>query len=130
LKSIDTNVLVRYVTRDCPTQSAAVERLLSDSVGTWFVPITVSLELEWVLRSRYKRRAEDVSKIFDDLLGVGQLSLQHGNAIELALDLCEDHSGDFADCLHIALAAVEGNSPLLTFDIEAAGLPGAELLTV
>lgn len=51
MRAIDTNVLVRSLVRDHPAQGARAERLLAE--GDIFVPITVILELEWVLRSRY-----------------------------------------------------------------------------
>ena len=51
MRAVDTNVLVRALVRDDAAQSAKAEEVLArDEV---FVPVTVMLELEWVLRSRY-----------------------------------------------------------------------------
>jgi AbrB family looped-hinge helix DNA binding protein len=50
---LDTNVLVRLLTNDDPEQaSRAAERI--DSSSSCFVPITVVLELEWLLRAAYR----------------------------------------------------------------------------
>ena len=54
MRAIDTNVLVRALVRDDTTQSARAEALLSEH--RIFIPVTVMLELEWVLRSRYAFR--------------------------------------------------------------------------
>lgn len=50
MKSVDTNVLVRFILGDDPEQSAQAEAIVKEGV---FVPITVLLELGWVLGSRY-----------------------------------------------------------------------------
>ena len=57
MSSLDTNVLMRWLVDDDAAQNARVQKLF-DSIradhGTLFVPSTVMLELEWVLRSRYR----------------------------------------------------------------------------
>lgn len=55
MAALDTNILVRLLARNDPRQTAAVHHWLAHSIQnaeTLFVPITVSLELEWVLRAR------------------------------------------------------------------------------
>ena len=49
--AIDTNVIVRYLTADHPEQASRA-RALVDGAAV-FVPVTVILESEWVLRSAY-----------------------------------------------------------------------------
>ena len=51
MRAIDTNVLVRALVQDDPAQSQRALALLKDHPA--YVPVTVVLELEWVLRSRY-----------------------------------------------------------------------------
>ena len=51
MRAVDTNVLVRALTQDDPAQ--AKRALAFMSAHQVFVPVTVVLELEWVLRSRY-----------------------------------------------------------------------------
>ena len=56
MPSLDTNLLVRLLVADDLPQLHAVESLIRSAVRrrqTLFVPITVVLELEWVLRARY-----------------------------------------------------------------------------
>ena len=57
MPSIDTNVLVRLLAADDAKQAAQARALMHSAtqVGeSLFVPLTVVLELEWVLRSRYE----------------------------------------------------------------------------
>ena len=51
MKALDTNVVVRYLTGDDPAQAARARAAVD--AGPVFVPVTVLLESEWVLRSRY-----------------------------------------------------------------------------
>lgn len=54
MAALDTNVLVRWLTDDDAKQSAIVASLLERAAtkeARLFVPVTVILETEWVLRS-------------------------------------------------------------------------------
>ena len=67
--SLDTNILVRLVTGDDETQTQTVLRMLakhSKNQKLLYVPVTVMLELEWVLRSRYghAKDADDRRTVF------------------------------------------------------------------
>ena len=48
--------------------------------------------------------------------------------LEVTLQLYRTGPADFADCLHIALAAQAGELPLWTFDKRAARIHGAQLI--
>lgn len=54
MASLDTNVLVRYLTQDDEAQFTIANQVIHHFDMSVFIPITVILELEWVLRSRYK----------------------------------------------------------------------------
>ena len=56
MAELDTKVLVRYIVEEDASQLAAATRLIRGAVRaneTLFVPVTVALELEWVLRASY-----------------------------------------------------------------------------
>jgi predicted nucleic-acid-binding protein len=57
------------------------------------------------------------------------LSFESERALEVALDLYRSKTADFADCVHIALAAQAGEQPLWTFDKGASKVPGARMLS-
>ena len=55
--SIDANILVRHIVKDDDLQTMAVAKAFDQHIRrgeSLLVPVTVMLELEWVLRSRYK----------------------------------------------------------------------------
>lgn len=132
MAALDTNVLVRWLTDDDAEQCAAVGRLLESALANGerlFVPVTVMLEVEWVLRSRYRFDRASITMAMDALLSVPELELQNESALEVALWLFkQEGSPDFADCLHVGLVGQEAKGPLLTFDTCAARLAGARLL--
>lgn len=131
MAALDTNVLVRYVVRDDAAQLAAAKRLIARLVAereSIFVPVTVVLELEWVLRASFGYGKDDVLQVLSSLFSAAELSFESERALEVALQLYREDSADFADCLHVALAAQAGEQPLWTFDKAAAKVPGAEIL--
>lgn len=132
MPALDTNVLVRYLVEDDVAQAAAAKRLISRCVRegqTLWVPITVVLELEWVLRARYGFAKDEVLRALASLLSAAELGFESEQGLEVALQLFRTGPADFADCLHAALATQAGELPMWTFDKGAARVMGAQLLT-
>jgi predicted nucleic-acid-binding protein len=131
MAGLDTNVLVRWLLDDDVKQSAMAEALMSDALArneALFVPTTVALELEWVLRSRYQLDKLVVLKTFGALLETQGLHFENESLLEQSLDFYKHSAADFADCLHAGACAAAGQTPLLTFDRSASKLSGAQLL--
>lgn len=131
MPALDTNVLVRYLVQDDAAQAEAARRLIGRCVADGqplFVPVTVTLELEWVLRSRYAVGKDDMLLTLSRLLSAAELRFESERALEVALHLFRQTVADFADCLHCALALHAGESPLWTFDKGAAQVDGATWL--
>lgn len=131
MPALDTNVLVRYVVKDDSGQLAAAKRLIDRCVGeglSLFVPVTVTLELEWVLRASFGYVKDDVLQVLSNLFSAAELNFESERALEVALQLYREGTADFADCLHIALSTEAGEQPLWTFDKSAARVIGAQLL--
>lgn len=132
MAGLDTNVLVRWLVDDDARQSRRVAELFKDSAARGerlYVPVTVMLELEWVLRSRYQFEKSSVLMAMNALLETRELEFQMEPAIERALHAYRLGKADFADGLHAGLCAIDGRQPLLSFDAKAARLDDAALLT-
>jgi predicted nucleic-acid-binding protein len=131
MAALDTNVLVRYLVKDNEAQFAQVKKLVTQvlqSGATLYVPVTVILELEWVLRSNFDKTKLQVIEALTTLLSAAELSFASESAIEEAVHLYKNHNADFADCVHIALSHVAGESPLWTFDKAASKVNGGKIL--
>jgi predicted nucleic-acid-binding protein len=110
--ALDTNILVRLVTNDHPAQAKQSAELI-DTGDALFVPLTVTLELEWVLRGAYLLDKSAIVRSFEALLSVRNINFERQSDIQHSLQYYQ--SGfDFADALHHAGAT--GCKALATFD--------------
>lgn len=131
MPAIDTNVLVRPLVGDDPHQSARALKLVEDCASRGellFVPLTVALELEWVLRTRYGFARDSILTVLVGLLESREFEFQDEPSVERALDFYRSTKADFAECLHLASTITHDRAPFLTFDRTASHLEGAELL--
>ena len=131
MAALDTSILVRYLIQDDAQQFSAAKKLISSAIRageTLFIPITVTLELEWVLRSNFRFDKEQVTTVLSNLLASVELSFESEPAAEIALAFYKQGTADFSDCMHIALAHIAGETPLWTFDRAASKIDGAKLL--
>ena len=100
--AIDTNLVVRYLTGDHPVQSIRARSLIDGQ--SVFVPVTVMLEVEWVLRSTYEYSPQEVAGALKNFGGLATVTVEDGAMVAAALDLAEQGM-DFADALHIGRSA-------------------------
>ena len=109
--AVDTNLLVRVLTNDDPVQARrAVKVLKSDDI---YIPKSVLLETEWVLRHAYEIERSRIVKGFQKVLGLPNVSVEDPDSIYQAITWYEDNF-DFADALH--LASSRRCKSLATFD--------------
>lgn len=106
--AVDTNVLARFYCDDpsdpeAVRQRPAARRVMLDSAAL-FVPLTVMLELEWVMRGFYLLQPEDFCTAVLHLLGMPHATVERWEAVKDAIDL--HRTGfDFADALHLVCSA-------------------------
>jgi len=127
--TLDTNVLIRYLVQDDPKQARAAEKFIiqfANSEATLFIPISVTLESEWVLRSVYLFSKESIIGVFISLLEAREMQFQDEASVERAIFLFREHNVDFADCLHVATAFTHDHLPVVSFDKQASRVEGIE----
>jgi len=126
VRAVDTNVLVRLVTRDDAKQVAAAEAFVAR--GAW-VPHLVLAEATWVLTSVYKRDPGKIATAVEMLLNHQHLTLQDADAVAAAVERLRRRPAlEFSDCLVLEVARKAGHVPLGTFDRNLAKLDGVERL--
>ena len=108
--AFDTSLVVRIATGDDPKQKAAALALLTKE--TVFVPKTVVVDTEWVLRSRYGLTPREVAEFLTYLLESEGIVVEDAQTIHQALTYY-NAGADFADALHLASA---GELTLYTLD--------------
>ncbi len=121
---LDTNVLVRYVVRDDPGQTAAATRLVEsectpDSPG--IVTLVVLCELVWVLERGYRYDRGEIAGVLRRLLGAQEIRVERSDLAWQALNGYEDGAAGFADVVIGLCGREEGAESTWTFDRKAAG---------
>jgi predicted nucleic-acid-binding protein len=128
--ALDTNVLVRYITRDDPVQFHKAEHVIDGAQASGerlFLSPIVLCELVWVLRSIYGLRRTEIAGCLDQVLRTSQFELPDSTLVWHAFMDYRNGKADFADCLIGRLARQHDCTRTLTFD---AGLKENDLFDV
>ena len=112
MRALDTNVLARLLLRDDAAQYKRARALLA-SDQQFTAPVTVLLELVWVLESNDCTPAE-IRQGVGLLLNLPNFTLPQADIVSAALDAYGEGL-DFADALHLAAC---GSAVMHTFDRE------------
>lgn len=127
MRAVDTNVLVRLVTRDDAGQTAAAEAFVA--AGAWASQLAL-VEATWVLSSVYDLGPERIATAIEMLLNHRDLTVQGADTVAAALEFFRKRPAvGFSDCLILEVARSAGHLPLGTFDRELAKLDGAQALS-
>ena len=132
MRAVDTNVIVRLITRDDKAQVAAAEKYIAER-GAW-VSHLVLLEVAWVLESVYEFERAQVATAIDMLLDQEHLVAQDPDIVDHPHGLVcpwvyrSGTGSDFADCMILEVARTAGHLPLATFDRKLAKAEGAQRL--
>ncbi len=102
MKSIDTNILVRYYAQDDAVQSAVALSVFRDE-GSLFVTKTVLLELFWVLTQadKFRFQVKQVMVVFEHLQDLSNIVIEDGVSLRTAIKWCRAGL-EFPDALHLA----------------------------
>jgi predicted nucleic-acid-binding protein len=126
MRAVDTNVLVRLVTRDDRKQAAAAESFISK--GAW-VSTLVLVEGTWVLAAVYELTPPEIATAVEMLLHHKDLTIQGADTVAAALEHYRQRPAlGFSDCLILEVARKAGHLPLGTFDRDLGKLDGTEKL--
>ena len=127
---IDTNVLVRFIVRDDPSQTtlatAFINSLTAQSPG--FISLVVLAELYWVMNHSYKASRTGIIRTVETLLLSSELIVEEADLVQEALAMYEHSNADFDDCLIAKCAYKSGCQEVVTFDRKAARGIGLRLL--
>jgi len=124
---VDTNVLLRYIVRDEPTQAARAARELERG-ERFLVGSIVLCEVVWVLETGYGFSRRDVVVTLERILATAQFEIEAKDLALAALDDFRRSTADFSDCLLGRRNRAAGAAETVTFDRSLKGLEGFRLL--
>lgn len=126
MRAVDTNVVVRIVTRDDEKQAKVADAFIEG--GAW-VSHVVLAETMWVLGDVYDLDHSEIATAIDMLLEHRSLIIEDPEVVEMALEhYRRKPSLGFSDCLILEIARKTEHLPLGTFDRNLSKLEGAERL--
>ncbi len=111
MRAIDTNVVVRFLTADSKREARIARTVIEG--GDIFIPLTVCLESEWVLRSGYGFTPAQIADGLRGLAGLPGVSVEEPAVLAETLGWMREGL-DFADALHLAKSG--GCKAFLSFD--------------
>ncbi len=124
MRAVDTNVLVRLLTRDDPRQTARAEAFVAK--GAWISHI-VLVEVTWVLVAVFQLPHKQLATAVEMLLNHRDLVLQDPEVVASALARFRRRPKlGFSDCMVLESARKAGHVPLATFDKELSKLDDVE----
>ena len=126
MRAVDTNLLVRLLTRDDREQVARAEAFVSK--GAWVQQVVLA-EATWVLAAVYGVGHDSIAKAIEMLLNHEHLAIQDAEVVAAALEhYRKKPSLGFSDCLVLEGARKAGHLPLGTFDRNLGKLDWAQRL--
>ena len=127
MRAVDTNVLVRVVTRDDAKQTAQADQFIDQ--GAW-VSHVVLTEMTWVLDSVYAFNATRIATAVEMLLDHRDLAIQEPDVVAAAVEqLRKTPRVGFSDCLILETARKAGHLPVGTFHRDFGKVSGTEALS-
>jgi predicted nucleic-acid-binding protein len=126
--SVDTNVIVRLLTGDDQSQFQRAKALFAKE--NIFIPTSVILECEWVLRYAYRFKPSEITDAFKSLFGLSNVTLPEPLVIYNAIEW-HTRGLDFADAIHLAKSQecdsfVTFDKNFITFSTDVSAIPVKE----
>ncbi len=116
---LDTNVLIRYLTRDDEGQYRATMKLLTRKAARFFIADLVLVETDWILSKSYNWTREEIADAFARLLQVHNLQFEDEDRIRHSIGAVR-RGADLSDELLIAMSRDQGCREFATFDTAVA----------
>lgn len=120
LRSIDANVLIRYLLKDVPGQWEKAERLIDSTNPLGLTAVALAVTAWTLAGPRYKGNRDQVAEALTDLLAKDNIVAIGFDKTEaqMALAACtsERGSANFGDALIAACARSAGSREIYSFD--------------
>lgn len=112
---VDTNVLVRHLTGDPPSQAIKATRYLQQ-VDQLLLPDLILAEVAYVLESFYETPRSQVAATLRAVLAFQAIRVVDAELLQRAVEIYDAHRLDFADAYLVASAERTGVAEIASFD--------------
>jgi predicted nucleic-acid-binding protein len=131
MKAIDTNILIRFITKDDEKQAKVIYQLFKQTEEKnqkLFVPLLVVLEVIWVLQSVYETPNSEILAALSDLLLMPVLLFESEEVVQNFIESAHNTKFDLSDLLIAHSAYSLDCQSTFTFDKKASKFKYFELL--
>jgi predicted nucleic-acid-binding protein len=131
MKSLDTNIIIRFLVNDDVKQGEKVKTLFQkaeENNNVFFVTTPVVLEVLYVLDSVYEYSRKEILNALESLLMMSLLVFDNADAIQKFITSAEKNKIELEDLLIGILAREAGCQATITFDKKASKSELFELL--
>lgn len=121
IRFVDTNIFLRFLTRDDPTKFERCRRLFEQAVAGAITLRTSELviaEIVWTLLSYYNLPKPVVIEKVGQILNTPNLAVTNQGVLIEALVLWSRHNCDFIDAYNVALMHRDGLTELVSYDTD------------
>ncbi len=118
MAAFDTNVLVRVLVGDDPTQTRKAERAFSSHAAAEgvYVSLVVLAEVSWVLHATYAWDRTTIHAQLSRLVRTGGVVVEELELVQAALEAYASGKAGLADYLILGKARTGPGGALVTFD--------------
>ena len=116
---LDTNLLIRYLTKDDTSQYTKVKRLIEEAVERderLLINCAVLCEVTWVLDTAYEYSRAEIADALERILETAQFDIERAHEARQALGDFRSTKAGFADALIGRVNRALGAKQTLTFD--------------
>jgi predicted nucleic acid-binding protein len=119
MRFLDTNILLRYLTRDDAEKAEralALLRRVENGDEKVFTSPLVIFETIFTLQKHYKVSRDLIRDLMRDIIGLRGLQLQNKRLYEQALELYATHNVSFADAFNVAYISWQHATEIYSWD--------------
>lgn len=119
MRTIDANIILRYLTNDVPDQAKLAEELLKrveEGNEDVFLPDIVLADIIWVLEGYYKQTREDIREWITAILSLQGLTYSDKDVALNALDIYVDKRVDWSDAFTASQMLQRKITEIYSFD--------------
>lgn len=132
---VDTNIFIRYLTKDDPQKAEACLSLFERAKRNEVALITsesVIAEVVYILSSRnlYKLSRQEIRVRLYPIFSLAGFKLTHRRQILRALDLYSQNNIDFEDAMSIAIMERQGIGEIYSYDEDFDRVKGSNITRI
>jgi predicted nucleic-acid-binding protein len=119
VRTVDVDVILRYLTNDVPDQAKQAEELLKrveEGNERVFLPDIILADIIWILEGYYKQTREDIREWITAILSLQGLTFSDKDTALNALDIYVDKKTDWSDAFTASQMLQREITEIYSFD--------------